>query len=92
MEKIIAKLVSAGYPEAAAKVTAQELSKIDSSLNKALCSWLENGDETDMTVEGFSLSGLKVKHKMTYPAALLTMDWLIKEPKEATIAITRGIK
>ena len=92
MEKIIAKLVSAGYPEAAAKVTAQELSQIDSSLNKALCSWLENGDETDMTIEGFTLSELKAKHKMTYPAALLTMDWLIKEPKVATIAIQKGIK
>ena len=29
---------------------------------------------------------------MTYPAALLTIDWLIKEPENAIRSINRGIK
>jgi len=29
---------------------------------------------------------------MTYPAALLTIDWLIKEPERAMRSINRGIK
>lgn len=92
MEKIIKKLISVGYPENAAKSTARELSQIDSSLNNALASWMNNEVETDMTIEGFTLSELQTKHKMSYPAALLTMDWLIKEPKLATMALTKGIK
>lgn len=92
MEKIINKLISAGYPEKAAKSTALELTQIDDSLNNALASWIENNSETDMTVEGLTLSELQAKHKMSYPAALLTIDWLIKDPQTAREAITRGIK
>jgi hypothetical protein len=92
MEKIIKKLISVGYPENAAKATAMELSQIDSSLNNALASWMDNEVETDMTIEGFTLSELQAKHKMAYPAALLTMDWLIKEPSLAKVAINKGIK
>jgi len=29
---------------------------------------------------------------MTYPAALLTMDWLIKEPEQALKSLEKGIK
>lgn len=92
MEKIINKLISVGYPEKAAKAISMELSQIDSSLNIALASWVDNEVETDMTIEGFTLSELQAKYKMSYPSALLTMDWLIKEPKLATMALTKGIK
>jgi len=92
MEKIIEKLISVGYPENAAKMTAKELSQIDNSLIAALNLWFQADEETDMTIEGFTLSELKTKHKMSYPAALLTIDWLIKEPEIATKAITSGIK
>ena len=46
----------------------------------------------DDTVEGFKLSELNQKFDMTYPAALLTIDWLIKEPERAMRSINRGIK
>lgn len=92
MEKTISKLISVGYPKNRTTITAKKLSQIDASQNDALAAWLENNIETDMPVGGFTLSELKAKHKMFYPTALLTMDWLIKEPKVATIAITRGIK
>ena len=92
MEKIIKKLISVGYPEKAAKAISMELSQIDSSLNIALASWVDNEVETDMTIEGITLSELQAKYKMSYPAALLTMDWLIKDPELAKKSIQRGIR
>ena len=92
MEKIISKLISSGYQEFAAKTTAHELLQIDNSLNTALSSWLETGIETDMTIEEITLSELKSKYNMSYPAALLSMDWLLKEPPVAKAALTKGIK
>ena len=50
--------------------------------------WLEDADGTeDYEAHGFSLSGMMEKYKMTFPAALLTMDWIIKEPEIAIKAI-----
>ena len=49
-------------------------------------------EESDYHVVGFSLLELKRKFDMTYPAALLTMDWLIKDSENAIRSINRGIK
>jgi hypothetical protein len=54
--------------------------------------WVNQEDEQDITVDGFSLLSLKKQYKMSYPAALLSIDWLIKEPQIASQAIKRGIK
>ena len=61
-------------------------------MQEALQHWLDQEEETDFQIEGFKLSELKQKFDMTYPAALLTMDWLIKEPELATKSINQGIK
>ena len=53
---------------------------------------IEKDEETDYSFQGFTLMGLKNMFEMTYPAALLTIDWLIKDPIEAVNAITSGIK
>ena len=43
-------------------------------------------------VEGFSILEFMSLYNMAYPAALLTIDWLIKDPQTATTAIKKGIK
>ena len=80
------------YPERQAILTAQELTELSDSLQPLLSSWIEKDEETDYSVQGFTLMGLKNMFEMTYPAALLTIDWLIKDPIEAVNAITSGIK
>ena len=72
--------------------SAPELLQIDNSLQKGFRCWLVSEEETDYIVEGFKLSELKHKFDLTYPAALLTIDWLIKEPERAIKSINRGIK
>lgn len=91
-ERIKRILIEDGYPESQANSVASDLLSIDNILQKGLLLWLEYKEETDYLIEGIKLSDLKMKFGMTYPAALLTMDWLIKEPNIAIKAINRGIR
>lgn len=92
MEAIKDILAMLGYTAKQAVTVAAELEKIDWQLQKGLQIWLAEEKETDYLIEGVKLSELKRKFGMTYPAALLTMDWLIKEPELAMKSINRGIK
>lgn len=92
MENISNILQERGYSGKQSVRVAAELHDIDDSLKILLNKWLVSEEENDCYVEGFSLLALKRKFDMTYPAALLTMDWLIKEPENAIRSINRGIK
>ena len=85
-------LIERGYPEKQAILVASNLQTLDPTLKDGLTSCLADQTETDYLIEGFQLSELKQKFDMTYPAALLTMDWLIKEPELAKKSIQRGIR
>ena len=85
-------LIERGFPEKQAISVASDLQAIDPALQNGLQSWLADQTETDYLIEGFKLSDLKQKFDMTYPAALLTVDWLIKEPELAKKSIRRGIR
>ena len=91
-EVIIKALIRNQYPEVQASGVADELMHIDLKLVPLLEKWVNQEDEQDITVDGFSLLSLKKQYKMSYPAALLSIDWLIKEPQIASQAIKRGIK
>lgn len=91
-EIIIKTLIDNNYPVKQAEGVAEELLCVDSSLVPIVESWLQGGEEKDFVVENYSILGLKKKFDMTYPAALLTLDWIIKEPIIAIDAISRGIK
>lgn len=93
MKKDIKKtLIERGYPEKQADSVASDLLEIDQTLQKGLLLWLENQEEEDYQIESFKLSELKQKFDMTYPAALLTIDWLIKDSELATKSINQGIR
>lgn len=93
MEAIKNILIERGYPEKPAILVAEKLANISPSLKPALDAWLKDGMETDESAEGFSTSSLMSKQKgMTYPAALLSIDWLLREPQKAKPIIEKGIK
>lgn len=89
---IIKLLMQQDYTQKEAIITAQELSELSPQLKSLFCQWVENGSEGDYTAEEFTLLGLKQKFDMTYPAALLTIDWLLKDPQMAKAAIYSGVK
>ena len=92
MENISNILQERGYSGKQSVRVAAELHDIDDSLKILLNKWLVSEEESDYHAEGFSLLELKRKFDMTYPAALLTMDWLLKEPEKARECINRGIR
>lgn len=91
-EDIIQSLIKNRYPNNVIDSVADELMSIDKKLIPLLLKWVEDNTETDYAVEGFTLLELKDVYKMSYPAALLSIDWLIKEPHIAKQAISKGIK
>ena len=91
-EEITKILIERGYPKKQALSVTCDLQEMDNLFQIAFQCWLNTEEEQDFQIEGFKLSELKQKFSMTYPAALLTMDWLIKEPELAKQCISRGIR
>ena len=90
--EIVQALQKHQYNQIQADGVANELSQIDSQLIPLLEKWIQDDTETDYAVEGFSILEFMSLYNMAYPAALLTIDWLIKDPQTATTAIKKGIK
>lgn len=88
----IQKLAARGYEGAAGKLMAEKLSKVDSRFNEGIQLWLSDGIETDYEIEGIKLSELVSKFSLKYPAAILSLDWLLREPEKAKLSIKRGIR
>lgn len=91
-ENIYNDLIARGYPENAAYILAEDLSRVSAKLEPCLNVWLESGKELDFSAGGFSIRGLMQKFQMQYLAALLSIDWVIKDPANATVAINKGIR
>ena len=92
MKDISPILISRGYSEKQAASVSKELAELDNRLVPILEAWLSDETETDYTAENLTLLNLKKKFDMTYPAALLTIDWILKDPEQALYCINRGIR
>lgn len=93
MESIKQTLIQRGYPEKAAILVAEKLINISPQLKPALDAWLTTGAEPEVCSEGFSTKTLMEKQsRMKYPAALLSIDWLRREPQIAKPIIEKGLK
>lgn len=86
-------LLGRGYDEKSSQLVATELMTLKKPLDAYLGKWMQNeSDISDYDAYGYSIKQLMEERNMTYPAALLTMDWLIKEPDAAIASLKRGIK
>lgn len=86
-------LIDRGYPESAADQAAEKLSTLTGELKVAVFSWLETEAEPEIASNGYTTKSLMEKFPgMTYPAALLTIDWLEREPDIAKQIIEKGIR
>lgn len=72
-------------------MVATELTKVSPSLQKLVRKWIA-GEQLDYSSNGYSVFGLMKSRRMTYPAALLTIDWIIKEPDKAIASLKKGVK
>lgn len=86
-------LLDRGYPKHAADITTAKLDVLSGIYAQARDKWLRDSIETDIESNGYTIFGLMTRFPgMAYPAALLTIDWLRREPEKATLAIERGIR
>ena len=82
-----------GYTQRNASLVAEEMVNIAPQLQQYLEAWLmDKSYNENYEVGEYSLKRLQEERRMNYPAALLTMDWLIKEPEAALRSLNRGIK
>lgn len=90
METII--MERQGSSKEHAREIAKELRQIDICLLPLLNRWLETGQTDDATLyHGYSLNSLMADYGMYFTGALLTLDWIVKDPDAACKVLAEGI-
>ncbi len=82
-----------GYTQKRAVLLANECQNISEELLPLFENWLQDASvKEDFTVQGYSLLNMMQQREMHYLAALLDMDWLIKEPEKTKPVIDSFMK
>lgn len=93
MENIREILLSRGCPTQQVNTIAQKIENLSPQLKPAMNEWLDNESMPVAEVDGYTTASLMDQFKgMQYPAAILLLDWLIKDPETAKQAINKGIR
>lgn len=93
MENIREILLSRGCPANQVDTIAHKIENLSSQLKPAMNEWVKNESMPVVGVDGYSTASLMEKFKdMQYPAAILLLDWLLKDPETAKQAINKGIR
>ena len=83
-EQIKARLIAEGYARGSACRTANDLCQIQyEDLRYALGQWLNDGSQIEVTDGKCSTAMLVKCCHMTYPAALIFIDWYRSDPVAA---------
>lgn len=85
-------LLKRGYSQSGAETASTDLIQINQILRPCLEEWLVNGSEIDYSIDEFSITGLMQKYNLKYPAALLSINWILNDPQTAIPAIKKGIR
>lgn len=91
MQKLLCERLDCSAEEA--QRIAKDLEQLREELVPVLNTWI-NGETVsgDISYEGYTLNGLIKDYKMQFTGALLTLDWLLKEPDAAKKALRYGIR
>lgn len=90
VKKLLAR--SNDYSEAEAKFLFAELEHKTESVKHAIEKWVSSGEKTILYAQSWTSSVLEKEYMMNYIAAILTIDWIIREPDIAEKALKRGLK
>lgn len=93
MKNIKEILLSRGCPAQQVDTIATKIDNLSVQLKPAISEWLENESMPIVEVGDYTTASLMEKFKgMQYPATILLLDWLIKDPQTAKKAINNGIR
>lgn len=77
-----------GCNEKRAAIIEADLKQLHESLRPLLNRWIDEGVDSDDTLyEGYSINSLKHGFGMRFTGAILTLDWLVKDPEAAKAAL-----
>lgn len=84
-ELLINKLISSlEYSPASASKTAEDLCGLKyTDLRAGLLDWLQTGTQAVIQDDPYSTVSLMEKYHMTYPAALIFLEWYREDPETA---------
>lgn len=84
-EQLKNKLITdLAYSSASASKTAEDLCDLKyADLRKGLLDWLRTDTQTVIRDEPYSTACLMEKYHMTYPAALIFLEWYREDPTAA---------
>jgi hypothetical protein len=81
-----------GYTLRQAEFIASDINELHAELKPVFESWLKDQSNiSDYSYAEFSINSFMNQFGMNFIAALLTMDWILKEPDEAISQIKIGI-
>ena len=81
---------SLNYPSDGAQFVADSFARASAPVRLALQQWLTDGSIPTLEIEGYTVQRLASDHRMTVPAALLTLDALSRTPEETLKTLRRG--
>lgn len=92
-ERIVEILTANQYDEKEAFAVSEDILVLSDDLIPIFEKWASSGEIQDFSSNGMSILDLMNRfNKMKFPAVLLTMDWIIKDPSAAIPAIDQGIR
>jgi hypothetical protein len=78
------------YPPYSAQLMADKVQRLQPELQEPFERWWNTGELPAMKVEGYTVVGLMKRRSLNPLAALMTLDWLLREPELARETIERG--
>ena len=91
-DKILMVLCAQDYPDYMLEQTVDKVEHMDEKIKAAFEEWVETGIAPTFEIEDWTYGKLIQRCKMRPVAAFLALDWLIKEPENASKALKRGIR
>lgn len=85
-------LIREQYPEFMIETTIAKIENFSPEVADAFKSWSSDNCNVDIEIEGFTFADLVSKWGMNPVGALITLDWLVREPGKAKMALSRGIR
>ncbi len=85
-------LIDNGYPSHMIEKTIEKIEHFQPKVRKAFDSWVTSGKEPNMKIQDYSFAELRRDYGMKAIGAFITLDWLIRDPENATRSLKRGIR
>jgi hypothetical protein len=75
-----------------AEIMENELITLDAQVAPIFEAWKTTGEENNAEeFQGYSIDSLRSGYGMNFFAALVTLDWIVKDPEAALPALKQGI-